>query len=100
MASLPSEAYFSTAPDWVCEVLSPSTARIDRLKKLGIYARESVPHVWLVDPLEQTFEVLRLEQSRWSIVLTAGGADVVRAEPFDAIELELARLWADPPITG
>jgi Uma2 family endonuclease len=100
MPGLPSEAYFTLAPDWVCEVLSPSTVRMDRLKKLRIYAGEGVPHVWLVDPLAQTFEVLRLEQSRWSIVLTAGGADVVRAEPFEAIELDLSRLWADPPITG
>jgi Uma2 family endonuclease len=99
MPKLPEEAFFSIAPDWVCEVLSPKTARIDRLKKLRIYAREHVRHAWLVDPIEQTLEVLRLDQERWTIVTAAGGAEVVRAEPFEAIELELARLWADGAAT-
>lgn len=95
MPALPHDAYLSLAPDWVCEVLSPSTARIDRLKKLRIYARESVPYAWLLDPLAQTLEVLRLEHGRWSLVMTAGGTEVVRAEPFDAIDLDLSRLWPD-----
>lgn len=97
MPKLPEEAYFSIAPDWVCEVLSPKTARIDRLKKLRIYARELVRHAWLVDPLEQTLEVLRLEREHWSIVTVAGASEAVRAEPFEAIELDLSRLWADGP---
>lgn len=90
---LPEEAYFSLAPDWVCEVLSPSTASIDRVKKLTIYAREQVPHAWLVDPLARTLEVLRLENDRWSIVATFADLAVVRAESFDAIELDLSLLW-------
>ncbi|MCG3192943.1 MAG: Uma2 family endonuclease [Thermoanaerobaculia bacterium] len=93
---LPDEPYFTLAPDWVCEVLSPSTARIDRIKKLPIYAREGVSHVWLIDPDLQTLEVFRLEGQRWLLLLTAGGDEVVRAEPFDAIELELAGLWIQP----
>lgn len=93
---LPDEPYFTFAPDWVCEVLSPSTARIDRIKKLPIYAREGVSHVWLIDPDLQTLEVFRLEGRRWLLLLTAGGDEVVRAEPFDAIELALAGLWIQP----
>jgi Uma2 family endonuclease len=74
-------------------VLSPSTASIDRVKKLSIYARERVPHAWLVDPFAKTLEVLRLENGRWSIVATHAALDVVRAEPYDAMELDLSLLW-------
>lgn len=94
---LPDEAYFSVAPDWVCEVLSPSTAAIDRVKKLTIYAREGVAHAWFVDPIGRTLEVLRLEDGRWTIASTWAGADLVCAEPFDAIEIDLTLLWDDPP---
>jgi len=93
MPELPGDAYFSVAPDWVCEVLSPATASMDRVKKLRIYAREHVRHAWLVDPLARTLEVLRLEGDRWSIASTFADLDVVRAEPFDAIDLDLSLLW-------
>jgi Uma2 family endonuclease len=89
------EAYFSLAPDWVCEVLSPKTARTDRTAKLPIYAREGVQHAWLVDPLLRTLEVLRVEDGRWSILATRRDEAKVRSEPFDAFELELGVLWAD-----
>ncbi len=88
LPALPEEAYFSVAPDWVCEVLPPSTASMDLVKNLTIYAREQVRHAWLVDPLARTIEVLRLESGRWSIVSTFADLDVVRAEPFDAMELD------------
>ena len=87
--------YFTLAPDWACEVLSPSTAATDRVQKLPIYVRELVSHVWLVDPLQRTLEVLRREGSRWLILGVHRGNAKVRAEPFDAIELDLAVLWAD-----
>ena len=89
------EPFLSLAPDWLCEVLSPSTSKVDRTEKLPIYAREGVGHVWLVDPLLRTLEVLRLESGKWLIASTWRDADKVRAEPFDAIELDLAILWAD-----
>jgi len=89
------EPYFTLAPDWVCEVLSPSTAAMDRAQKLPIYARELVTHVWLVDPLQRTLEILHREGARWLIVDVHRGDAKVRAEPFDAIELDLAVLWAD-----
>jgi Uma2 family endonuclease len=88
-------AYFDTRPDWICEVLSPATERIDRAHKLPIYAREGVEHAWLVNPRQQTLEVLRREGNHWLTVATFEGDDPVRAEPFNAIELELGILWAD-----
>jgi Uma2 family endonuclease len=91
----PDEAYCSLAPDWVCEVLSPSTASLDRVKKLAIYVGEQVGHAWLIDPAARTLEVLRLEAGRWTILAAHAGSDVVRAEPFADIDLDLASLWAD-----
>jgi Uma2 family endonuclease len=88
------DAYLTLAPDWLCEVLSPSTERIDRAKKLEIYAREGVRSVWLLDPLRQSLEVLQLEGNRWSLTATHEGSLCVRAAPFDAVELELGALWA------
>ena len=95
MPRLPDTAYFPLAPDWVCEILSPSTASLDRVKKLTIYAREQVAHAWLIDPVARTLEVLRLEAGRWTILAAHTGSDVVRADPFAEIELELESLWAD-----
>ncbi len=86
-------AYFVMPPDWVCEVLSPSTSAFDRGKKLAVYAREGVSQVWLIEPANQTLEVLRLDGPTYRIVQVASGEDSVRAEPFDAIELDLRALW-------
>ena len=97
LPSVPNLAALTLAPDWVCEVLSPSTSALDRLKKLRIYARESVGHIWLIDPIARTLEVLRLENARWSILAVHGNDETVRAEPFEAIEIELPGLWPDPP---
>lgn len=84
------------APDWLCETLSPSTARIDRGGKLRIYGRAGVPHVWLLDPEAQTLEVLRLgTEGRHVVTEVHAGIDTPRAEPFAEIALELARLWLD-----
>jgi Uma2 family endonuclease len=87
------EPYFTLSPDWVCEVLSPRTAKYDRTDKLSIYAREQVRWAWLVDPLQRTLEALRLDAGRWTLLGTWRDEARVRAEPFDAIELELAALW-------
>jgi len=87
-------AGIDVVPDWVCEVLSPSTAGIDRVRKAGIYRREGVAHVWLIDPAERTLEVLRLEVGRYVVADAAVGEVKVRAEPFAAIELDLALLWS------
>jgi Uma2 family endonuclease len=96
MPRRPATAYFPFAPDWICEVLSPSTVQIDRARKMRIYAREGVAHAWLVDPLAQTLEVLRLEGGRWALLGTHAGDEVVRAEPFEQIDLELRLIWSEP----
>jgi len=95
MPHLPATAYFPLPPDWVCEIVSPSTSSLDRVQKLSIYARERVAHAWLIDPLARTLEVLRLEDDRWTILAAHADTEVVRAEPFTEIELELPALWAD-----
>jgi len=97
---LPATAHIAIAPDWVCEVISPSTAKLDRAKKLGIYASEGVQHAWLVDPLACTVEVLRLDSGRWTIVAIHADDEVVRIEPFEAVELELRALWAEAEDEG
>ena len=92
---MPATAYIAVAPDWVCEIVSPSTARLDRAKKLRIYASEGVQHAWLVDPIARTVDVLRLEGVRWIIVAIHAGDVVVRIEPFQDIEIEVGALWGD-----
>ncbi|WP_241757806.1 Uma2 family endonuclease [Myxococcus landrumensis] len=96
MPEMPDTPYFTLAPDWVCEVLSPSTEAVDRVKKTRIYAREGVSHLWLVDPRARTLEVLRLSGQHWVELGTCGGDERVRAEPFEALELELGVLWMPP----
>jgi Uma2 family endonuclease len=95
MPKLPETAWFELAPDWVCEVLSPSTARVDRQIKMRIYAANGVPNVWLVDPLAQTLESYRLENGRWVLLATHGGDETVAIEPFEAVPTALAELWAE-----
>jgi len=85
--------YFELAPDWVCEVLSTSTARIDRVRKKPIYARERVGHLWLVDPIVRTLEVYRLDGGQWVDVGAYGGAELVHAEPFAAVEMDMNQWW-------
>jgi len=97
MSLLPNTPFFTLAPDWVCEVISPSTGRVDRSRKMQIYAREGVAHLWFVDPLAGTLETYRLESGRWVVVSVHGGNQRVRAEPFDAIEIGLERWWLPEP---
>ena len=97
MPVLPETAYFTIVPDWICEVLSKSTEVVDRNKKLPIYAAQGVRHVWLIDPIAMTLEVHSLgDNHRWREVRVYEGDVRVRAEPFTAIELDLAGLWAAP----
>ncbi|MBX3210119.1 MAG: Uma2 family endonuclease [Labilithrix sp.] len=94
MPELPDAAAFELAPDWICEVLSPSTTAVDRAEKMPIYARELVSHLWLVDPLARTLEVCALEQGRWVLLGTWRDDARVCAAPFAELELELSGLWA------
>lgn len=95
MPSLPQGAWFELAPDWVCEVLSPSTARLDRVEKLPIYAAHGVRHVWLVDPNLRTLEVYENRDGHWLLLATHEGDAEVLAAPFDAVPLALGGLWVD-----
>jgi len=93
MPTLPETAAIALAPDWICEVLSPGTAAMDRADKLPIYAEHGVANAWLVDPLAKTLEVFKLIAQRWTLLATHRDEAKIRAEPFDAIELELGVLW-------
>ncbi len=88
-------AHYDLAPDWACEVLSESTRRRDKGPKMRIYAREGVRHLWHVDPLARTLDVFRLQGGDWLLVGSFAGEERIRAEPFEAIELELALLWSE-----
>nr|AYM54025.1 hypothetical protein [Pyxidicoccus fallax] len=91
---LPDAIGMELAPDWLCEVLSASTERIDRARKMAVYAREGVKHLWLVDPRIQTLEVYRLENGRWLLLGTHSANDKVQVEPFEALPIDLSGLWA------
>ncbi len=93
----PNEAFFIVPPDWICEVLSPSTEKLDRTRKLRIYAGAGVQHAWLVHPIWCSLEVLRFDRGNWTTIAVHAGDSLVRAEPFDAIELDLSALWRDLP---
>ncbi len=95
LPTLPDEAAFTLAPDWACEVLSPTTAALDRTRKMPVYARNGVTHLWLVEPRAQTLEVYRLESGHWVVAGTYGGSELVRAEPFAALALDARRWWGE-----
>ena len=95
--AIPDVPYFTLAPDWVCEVLSPSTAALDRARKLPIYARAQIAHAWLVDPAARTLEVFRRDGERWLLAAVHSGNVSVRAEPFDAVAIDLGALWLGEP---
>jgi Uma2 family endonuclease len=95
LPTMPEQAYFSLPPDWVCEVVSPATALLDRAKKLVRYAYAGVGSAWLVDPIGRTVEVYRLTNGHWLVIGVHGGAERLRAEPFEEVELDLSVLWPD-----
>jgi Uma2 family endonuclease len=92
------DAFFTIRPDWVCEVLSPSTERYDRAEKIALYARSGTAHAWLVNPLQRTLEALRLSSEnpgQWTTLGVFYDDAKVQVEPFEALELDLAILWMD-----
>lgn len=93
MPQAPDDHRFEVVPDWVCEILSPSTARKDRFIKLPLYAQYGVRHAWLVDPDAHTLEAYELRASLWTLIATLQDDAAVRVPPFDAIEFSLADLW-------
>lgn len=95
LPAIPDEAYFTLAPDWVCEVLSPSTEETDRTEKLDIYAEYGVPFLWLANPLLRVLEVYWLGSDGSYAVKTYRGKRTVRAVPFDSLPLDLGQLWPE-----
>jgi Uma2 family endonuclease len=95
MPKVPNVAAFTLAPDWACEVISPSTGKVDRSRKMRIYAREGVGHLWLVDPFLRTVEVYRLRDGSWQVAAVHGGDAPARLAPFDAVELAVGRWWME-----
>ncbi len=89
----PETAYLEQPPDWICEIASPSTFRTDRMLKMPLYAAAGVGHVWLVNPLARLVEVYRLHEDKWLLLGAFDGSEPVRAEPFDAVELDVASWW-------
>jgi Uma2 family endonuclease len=97
LPAIPNAPALALAPDWICEIVSPRSGRLDRSCKMPVYAREGVERLWLVDPLSRTLEVYRLESGHWVVVETHGDAAHVRAVPFDALELDLSGWWLEEP---
>lgn len=95
MPSIPETAFFPLAPDWVCEVVSPSSGRLDRVRKMPVYARAGVAYVWIVDPIARTIEVFRQDGPRWVVGATCAGDAPARIAPFDAVDVDPRRWWAD-----
>ena len=93
MPEYPDTAYVTLAPDWVCEVLSPSTRKLDLHGKRPVYAREGVRHLWLVDPSDRTLETFELREGQWVLIASAQDDDPVCLRPFDAVTFSLADLW-------
>ena len=81
------------APDWVCEVLSASTRKLDLHGKRPVYARDGIAHLWLVDPVDRTLEAFELRDGQWVLIATAADDDPVSFRPFDAITFSLGDLW-------
>lgn len=93
---LPDAAFLAMTPDWVCEVVSPKTARLDRMRKLPSYARSAVQHAWIVDPIARTIEVYRRLGDTFELRPSFNpSAATARLEPFEAAEIVLAVLWGE-----
>ncbi|MFA5949369.1 MAG: Uma2 family endonuclease [Hyphomicrobium sp.] len=95
LTPFPETAFIETPPDWLCDVLSPSTQGLDRTDKLAIYAEHGVAHCWYVDPLARTLEVFALTGGKRLLTAAFKGADPVAAPPFEVHTFPLNALWVD-----
>ena len=93
MPELPDTAYFALAPDWVCETLADSTRDLDLNGKRPVYAREGIPHLWLVEPTDRTLEAFELQEGQWVLIASVEDDDPVSIRPFDAITFGPGDLW-------
>ena len=89
----PADNWTTVAPDWICEILSPKTLRIDRVRKMPIYGRYGVQYLWLIDPGARVLETFKLKDETWMVMGNYAENDLVRAEPFMEVEIDLANLW-------
>ena len=94
MPVMPEAPYFTLAPDWVCEVLSPSTMRRDRVEKRLVYADAGVQHLWHIDPAAKTLEAYELRDGNWVLTHVRSGDDTCDVPPFDAAPFSLGALWS------
>jgi Uma2 family endonuclease len=96
MPAPPETAWFALAPDWVCEILSPATRRLDLTSKRALYAEHGVGHLWFVDPDPEvrTLEAFALQDGRWSLIAALKDDEDVRVPPFEAISFGLGALWS------
>lgn len=90
---MPDVPFLEIAPDWLCEILSPSTAGFDRIRKMPIYLRKGVSHVWLIEPAARVLEAFRREGEKWILLASFGGNQYARIEPFEAHEFDLKAFW-------
>jgi Uma2 family endonuclease len=95
LPALPEAAWFELPPDWACEILSPATARVDRMLKMPRYAANGVAYCWLVDPAARTLEAFKLSAGQWLLQGAFVDEAEISVEPFDAIAFPLSALWAD-----
>ena len=93
LQALPEENWIAVAPDWVCEILSPGTIRLDKTRKMPIYAAHGVEYLWLIDPSVKSLDVFKLGSGNWILMGTYAEDDKVRAEPFQEVEIHLGNLW-------
>lgn len=93
MPYVPDDHRFEVVPDWVCEILSPSTESKDRRIKMPLYARYGVPHLWLVDPIRRNLDAYVLDGAKWTMVTSVSANEQAAIPPFDAIQLDLTALW-------
>ena len=98
MPVYPDTAYFTLAPDWVCEVLSPSTRKLDLGGKSAVYARAGVGHIWFIDPIARSLEAKVLRGGKWVAIATLHDDATVSLPPFEAISFSLGDLWPPPTI--
>ena len=95
MPKIPRGHRFEIVPNWVCEVLSPSTGKNDRVVKMPVYAQYGVGYLWLVHPSDRTLEAFALREGRWTVIGLFQDNETIHIAPFEEMALKLGSLWAD-----
>lgn len=98
MPQVPVGHIFTVVPDWVCEIVSPSSRRYDRIEKFKVYGLHGVGYYWVIDPEAQSLEAYQLENGRWLAIGGFSQTERARVPPFETVEIDLALLWPAPPV--